>query len=212
MGRAPAEPVVGRAPAEHPVASPPAQEFLPGAAPTGSGAQASVASDSGIPGTTNVRPEAGAIVAKPRSPGSSSAKRPERVRRHGEYRAIQTRGRRVHGVHYVWIVMPRPASPVHVAPRDAPFVVAHDGPRLGFTMTRKAMPRAVDRNRARRVLREVFRLESSLFPRACDIVAIGRPGAEKLSYAEVLAEVRAIAPKLAAAARGSAPRTDPRRG
>jgi ribonuclease P protein component len=159
-----------------------------------------------------VPPEAGAVVAKPRSPGPSSAKHPERVRRHAEYRAIQTRGRRVHGVHYVWIVMPRPAPPAHVAPRDAPFVVAHDGPRLGFTMTRKAMPRAVDRNRARRILREVFRLESSLFPGACDIVAIGRPGAEKLGYAEALAEVRAIAPKLAAAARGSAPRTDPRRG
>lgn len=198
MGRAPAVPVVGRAPAEHPVASPPAQDDLPGDGSTGSAAHVLAAGKDPAQRRT--------------SPGEPSAVRPERVRRHAEYRAIQARGRRVHSPHYVWIVMPRPAPPAHVESRDAPFVVAHDGPRIGFTMTRKAMPRAVDRNRVRRVLREVFRLESSLFPRACDVVAIGRPGAEKLGYAETLAEVRAIAPKLAAAARGGAPRMDSRRG
>lgn len=198
MGRAPAEPVVGRAPAEHPVASPPAQESLPGEAPTGSAATVLAAGAS--------RASRGATARDPRS------SRPERVRRHSEYRAIQARGRRVHGMHYVWIVMPRPAPHAHVDLCQQPAVLAHDGPRLGITMTRKAMPRAVDRNRARRVLRELFRLESSLFPSACDVVAIGRPGAEKLGYAEALAELRAIAPKLAAAARGGGTRHDARRG
>ena len=208
MGRAPAVPVVGRAPAEHPVASPPAQEHLPGDGSTGADAQALSANVLAVKALATGSPRA----PRRTSPGETSAVRPERVRRHAEYRAIQARGRRVHSPHYVWIVMPRPAPPAHAEPRVAPLLVAHDGPRLGFTMTRKAMPRAVDRNRARRVLREVFRLESSLFPRSCDVVAIGRPGAEKLGYAETLAEVRAIAPKLAAAARGGAPRMDSRRG
>jgi len=109
--------------------------------------------------------------------------------------------------------MPRPASsPVDAPAAKAPPGETFSGPRLGITMSRKAMPRAVARNRARRVLREVFRLESALFPKGCDIVAIGRTGAEKLGYADVLAEVRAIAPKLAAAARSGAPRPESRRG
>jgi ribonuclease P protein component len=146
-------------------------------------------------------------------PSASTERRPDRVRRHGEYRVIQSRGRRVHSTHFVWIVMPRPASsPVDAPAAKAPPGETFSGPRLGITMSRKAMPRAVARNRARRVLREVFRLESALFPKGCDIVAIGRTGAEKLGYADVLAEVRAIAPKLAAAARSGAPRPESRRG
>jgi ribonuclease P protein component len=162
--------------------------------------------------STSPLTSSGAMSQRPAPSDRDPSSRPERVRRHAEYRVIQARGRRVHSPHFVWIVMPRPRPSAPVAPRDAPFVVDHDGPRLGLTMSRKAMPRAVDRNRTRRVLREVFRLESAMFPRACDIVAIGRTGAEKLGYADVLAEVRAIAPKLAAAARSGAPRPDARRG
>jgi ribonuclease P protein component len=121
------------------------------------------------------------------------------VRRHSEYRVIQARGRRVHSAHYVWIVMPR----------TQPTAVAE--PRLGITITKKTAQRAVARNRVKRVLREVFRQERALFPRGCDVVVVGKTGAEQLGYADALEELRGVAQKLAAAGRSAPSRPDERR-
>jgi len=126
----------------------------------------------------------------------------------------------VHSAHYVWIVMPRPAAALGVPralsePRapitDAP--TASSDPRLGITITKKTAQRAVDRNRVKRVVRAVFRKERALFPFGCDVVVIGKSGAEKLGYADVLAELRGVARKLVAAGGGAAQRSSdaPRR-
>lgn len=144
--------------------------------------------------------------------------RDARVRRHADYRVIQARGRRVHSSHYVWIVMPRsqpalgggqaPALPsqgdARPSQRDAR---APSEARLGITITKKTAPNAVARNRVKRVLREVFRTERALFPAGCDVVVVGKAGAEKLGHAEALAELRDVAAKLASAGSGA-----PRRG
>jgi ribonuclease P protein component len=160
-------------------------------------------------------------------------RRESRVRRHSEYRVIQARGRRVHSAHYVWIVMPRPPAALGVspAPNDprAPITAAPAAsseprawiiaapcapgePRLGITITKKTAQRAVDRNRVKRVVRAVFRKERALFPPGCDVVVIGKSGAEKLGYADVLAELRGVARKLAAAGGGAARGADGRAG
>jgi len=122
-----------------------------------------------------------------------------RVRRRSEYLLAQSRGRRVQAPHFVLIVLPREVS----------------GPaRLGITVTKKVGPSAVARNRTKRVLREVFRLNRALFPEGADVIAIAKDGAPALGYADVLAELRGASAALMSAARAGAraPREDDRRG
>lgn len=70
-----------------------------------------------------------------------------------------------------------------------------DVTRLGITATRK-LGGAVSRNRAKRLLREVFRLHPEIFPRGADVVIIVRGQAHRLSFEQAVAELRAIAPLL----------------
>jgi ribonuclease P protein component len=48
-------------------------------------------------------------------------------------------------------------------------------PRLGLAIARKAAPRAVDRNRIKRIIREEFRHNQARLP-AVDLVFFGSPG------------------------------------
>jgi ribonuclease P protein component len=113
-------------------------------------------------------------MARPESPVSPTERlaRTDRVRRRAEYRLIQARGRRVHTPHFVILMYPS----------------AGTAPRLGITVTRK-IGGAVERNRVKRVVREVFRRNRASFPVACDVVFIAKAGAPVLGYADVLAEV-----------------------
>lgn len=54
------------------------------------------------------------------------------------------------------------------------------GPRLGLVIAKKNVPRAVDRNRVKRVLREHFRQNQGLLP-ALDIVILARSGVGSLN-------------------------------
>ena len=67
-------------------------------------------------------------------------------------------------------------------------LVPHGGQRLGVTVGRR-VGGAVQRNRVKRLVREVFRRNRELFPPDCDIVLVARPGAERLDYATVKSEV-----------------------
>jgi ribonuclease P protein component len=62
--------------------------------------------------------------------------------------------------------------------------------RLGLTVGRRLGPASV-RNRAKRLLREVFRRNKGLLPRPLDVVLVARPALRELSYAEVEREYRA---------------------
>jgi len=73
-------------------------------------------------------------------------------------------------------------------------------PRLGVVASRKVGPSVV-RNRAKRLVREVFRLHPELFPRGLDVVIIIRPGTHLLTRAALAAEVVAAGPTLAKRAR-----------
>lgn len=49
-----------------------------------------------------------------------------------------------------------------------------DRSRCGVIASKRTFRRAVDRNRAKRCLREAFRLEREIFPIPCDVVLVAR--------------------------------------
>lgn len=99
----------------------------------------------------------------------------DRIKSRADYQRAQERGRKHHTPHFLVVA----------------FVREEGGPaRIGITVTRK-VGNAVQRNRVKRLVREVFRLERTRFPAGCDVVFIAKSGAPTLTYAEVLAEVPA---------------------
>jgi len=80
--------------------------------------------------------------------------------------------------------------------------------RLGLVASRK-MGGAVQRNRAKRLVRESFRRNSSLFPACVDLVMIVRSGIDLLSQSEVEAEIVSVASLLRKRASGKMPAARP---
>ena len=64
-------------------------------------------------------------------------------------------------------------------------------PRMGLVVGKKAVPGAVERSRVKRVLREVFRLDKSLFG-SMDVVFVAKKGSEKLDYSLAKREIEKI--------------------
>ncbi len=56
--------------------------------------------------------------------------------------------------------------------------------RLGFALSKKSLPKATMRNRARRVIRESFRKQCMAL-KPVDIVVLARPDLKKLSNQEI---------------------------
>ena len=71
-----------------------------------------------------------------------------------------------------------------------------DRPRLGMTVPKK-MAGAVERNRVRRLLREVFRKHRGRLPKDCDLVANAKRTAKGATFAEVEADFLSAAERLA---------------
>ncbi len=61
--------------------------------------------------------------------------------------------------------------------------------RIGITVTRK-VANAVGRNHVKRIIREVFRRNSNLFPSGYDVVVIAKNGAPSLGYESMREEFR----------------------
>ncbi len=97
-----------------------------------------------------------------------------RLRRRAEFLTIQRRGRKSHSPNF--IVSSMAQSP----PRAS---------RFGFSVSRR-VGNSVVRNRVKRRLREFVRLNRPQLAAARDFVVIAKPGAAKLSYAELVAELR----------------------
>lgn len=121
------------------------------------------------------------MAASPPSERSATLPRSERLLRRSQFVRVQQGGRRVNTAHFVVLVLSQAGSPLR-AEELAP------GRRLGLTVG-KRVGNAVRRNRIKRVLREVYRRNKALFPADCDVVIVARPGAERLDYRAVKAEM-----------------------
>ncbi|HEU4407200.1 MAG TPA: ribonuclease P protein component [Polyangiaceae bacterium] len=125
-------------------------------------------------------------MAGPREAGASAPAgqgfpKARRLRRRPSFVAAQRAGRRVHAEHLTFVVAPNPAP----------------GPsRVGLTVS-KQVGNAVERNRVKRRLREIFRREAGgWLPAGAALVVIARPGAAALTAAATLGEWRQVAGRL----------------
>ena len=118
-------------------------------------------------------PHAGKARATNGPPGNGFS-REERVRRRADFVAIQSQpDGRVRSRSFVLLFATR----------------GDELPRLGIVASKK-VGNAVVRNRAKRVLREVFRLGKDAIPRGVDLVVIASQGLTALPKAELEREWR----------------------
>lgn len=114
------------------------------------------------------------------SPTHAARFRPSsRVKARSDFVRLQSGARRVHTQHFVVLLAVSPG------------VTSGAGPRLGITVTKK-IGGAVERNRVKRLVREVFRQNPSYFPLEHDVVFVARAGAPSLDFEAVRAEVEAV--------------------
>lgn len=93
-----------------------------------------------------------------------------RVRSKREYADVFGNGRKLH----------HPLLALHWVPARAP----EEQPRLGLAVSRKVSPRAIARNRIKRVLRDQFRLRRSAIAPGMYVV-VARPAAAKTDNAQL---------------------------
>ena len=117
---------------------------------------------------------------------SGRPSRDNRVRKRAEFLEIQSGGVRVNGDCLVFIVLRRPA--------ERPL-------RLGITASRK-IGGAVQRSRARRLIREGFRAVFVDLPDALDVVVIARRPLGDRKMSAVLEEWQRALPRIRRAASG----------
>ena len=110
-------------------------------------------------------------------PGSTPSQRfrPEqRLRRQGDFRRVRAQGRRVDaGAFTLWwqrrdSSAPSPSSPV----------------RVGVVASIAAVGSAVQRNAAKRRLRELFRRHQGLFPAGTDLLLVARSPLNRMEFRE----------------------------
>ena len=103
----------------------------------------------------------------------------DRLKKRHEFRQVQLSGRRIHTRHFLIVVQPN----------------ALQNTRLGITVTKK-VGTAVQRNRIKRVVREVFRRNRPLFPASHDVVFIAKRGSTDIDYGSLLSELEHAGRKL----------------
>lgn len=112
---------------------------------------------------------------------SAGAPAPRRLRlrlaRHrllgGDFQRVYKRGRRAKGANFTAVVLENGTART----------------RLGLSVGKRFAKRAVDRNRARRLLREAFRLELAALPAGLDVILVAHPGARAPRLLELRAEL-----------------------
>jgi ribonuclease P protein component len=94
----------------------------------------------------------------------------QRLRRNSDFRAVREQGRRHDGGAFLltWRTHPEALQT-----------------RVGVVASRASVGGAVQRNRAKRRLREVFRKHQQLVPAGLDLVLTARPATLRLEFAEI---------------------------
>lgn len=114
-----------------------------------------------------------------RGDGTQRFRRGDRLKKRYEFKQAQLSGRRIHTPHFLIVVLPN----------------ALQNTRLGITVTKK-VGNAVQRNRIKRLVREVFRRNRPMFPGSHDLVFIAKRGATDVDYHCLLDELRRAANRL----------------
>ncbi len=100
------------------------------------------------------------------------------LRRPVDFARVRAQGRRCHCGGFVLWACAQPPLPVGDPPGERPT-------RAGFVASRAAVGGAVERNRAKRRLREVFRRHQDRVPAGQDLVLQARRSLNRLEYAEI---------------------------
>jgi ribonuclease P protein component len=102
----------------------------------------------------------------------------DRLRKRWEYLSVQRRGRKIHLHDLLVIVLPRQGTR-----------------RMGITVSSK-VGGAVQRNRIKRLLREVWRRDSEQLPQGLDLVFIAKKRATSARYSGLRSQVRELGKRL----------------
>jgi ribonuclease P protein component len=110
---------------------------------------------------------------RPKAPATSLRLRAsQRVKRNVDFRAAREQGRRVDCGAFMLTWRIRPDSTKSIA-------------RVGVVASRAAVGGAVERNRAKRLMREVFRQHQALVPAGVDLVLTARASVLRLPRPEL---------------------------
>jgi len=96
-----------------------------------------------------------------------------RLTRRKEFNYAWNQGKKYHTDHFIVVVLGKMVGPT----------------RLGITASRK-VGGAVQRNRVKRLLREIFRTEYPFIKLCVDISIIAKKGSANLSYDQILSEIK----------------------
>lgn len=108
----------------------------------------------------------------------------QHLRRQLDFQHVRTHGRRHDcGAFMLWYA--RQAAPVAGSTSDASAVAAPSPARLGVVASRAAVGNAVQRARAKRRLREVFRRHQMSVPAGYDVLLVARGSLNRLEYREI---------------------------
>jgi ribonuclease P protein component len=114
--------------------------------------------------------------------------RPEQhLRRESDIRAVRELGRRFDCRAFTVWWKPRGSIPARAIgdPAALPPVSAINAPRVCVIASTASVGRAVQRNRAKRRLREIFRHQQHTIPAHCDLVLVARSGTTTWPMAEL---------------------------
>jgi ribonuclease P protein component len=117
-------------------------------------------------------------MSSPHQVPSATLPKGERVRKRSEYLRIQGQGRKLHTSSFLVFAQERPTS------AGAPA-------RLGVTVS-KRVGNAVERNRVKRLVREVYRRRKAAFPAGLDVVFVAKRQAVALDHARADEEIEKL--------------------
>ena len=136
-------------------------------------------------------------------PGNAAAIRPMRfrpgqhLRRQSDIRAVREHGSRVDCQSFtVWWRL-RPVA-LDAAPAEQP-----GSPRACVVASTQAVGPAVQRNRAKRRLREIFRQQQGLLPAGCDVLLVARGAVNRRPFPELRQTFAAACGRISSRASGS---------